>query len=108
MQERRRYYSIRMRASKGGSHEHGGKHISGGELLSTYSDLKKHAVNALLEKDNKTKRKGRSKHFFPFVWFRVSLNPKFKEINSSLLLVSILYQNGLEKLSLQPVLFSNN
>lgn len=48
MQERQ-YYSIRMRASKGESHEHGGKHISGGELLSTYSDLKA-AVNALLDK----------------------------------------------------------
>ncbi|MBT2697597.1 6-carboxyhexanoate--CoA ligase [Bacillus sp. ISL-40] len=44
-----KYYSIRMRAAKNGPHEHGGKHISGGELLSTYSNMK-HAVNALLEK----------------------------------------------------------
>ncbi len=44
-----KYYSVRMRAAKDGSHEHGGKHISGGELLSTYSDIKL-AVNALLEK----------------------------------------------------------
>ena len=48
MQEEK-YYSVRMRAAKNGPHELGGKHISGGELLSTYSDLK-HAVNALLEK----------------------------------------------------------
>jgi 6-carboxyhexanoate--CoA ligase len=44
-----KYYSIRMRAAKNGPHEQGGKHISGGELLSTYSNMK-HAVNALLEK----------------------------------------------------------
>lgn len=47
--EEERYYSVRMRAAKNGPHEHGGKHISGGELLSTYSDLK-NSVNALLEK----------------------------------------------------------
>jgi 6-carboxyhexanoate--CoA ligase len=44
-----KYYSVRMRAAKNGSHEHGGKHISGGELLSTYSHMKQ-AVNDLLEK----------------------------------------------------------
>lgn len=43
------FYSVRMRASKGGSHEHGGKHISGGELLSINSDLP-NAVNVLLQK----------------------------------------------------------
>jgi 6-carboxyhexanoate--CoA ligase len=47
--EAEKYYSVRMRAAKNGSHEHGGKHISGGELLSTYSDMKQ-AVNDLLEK----------------------------------------------------------
>ncbi|MGM7722714.1 6-carboxyhexanoate--CoA ligase [uncultured Metabacillus sp.] len=44
-----KFYSVRMRASKDGAHEHGGKHISGGELLSPYSGLQQ-AVNALLEK----------------------------------------------------------
>jgi len=44
-----KYYSVRMRAAKKGSHENGGKHISGGELLSTYSHMKQ-AVNDLLEK----------------------------------------------------------
>lgn len=48
MQEER-YYSVRMRAATNGPHECGGKHISGGELLSTYSNMKQ-AVNALLEK----------------------------------------------------------
>jgi 6-carboxyhexanoate--CoA ligase len=38
-----------MRASKNGAHEHGGKHISGGEQISTYGNLK-NAVNVLLEK----------------------------------------------------------
>jgi 6-carboxyhexanoate--CoA ligase len=42
-------FSVRMRASKNGPHEHGGKHISGGESLSTYNNLQ-HAVNVLLEK----------------------------------------------------------
>ncbi|MGG1576295.1 6-carboxyhexanoate--CoA ligase [Fictibacillus sp. NRS-1165] len=44
-----KFYSVRMRAAKNGSHEQGGKHISGGEKLSTLSHMK-HAVNALLEK----------------------------------------------------------
>ncbi|MDQ1005361.1 6-carboxyhexanoate--CoA ligase [Neobacillus niacini] len=44
-----KYYSVRMRAAKNGSYKHGGKHISGGELLSTYSNMKQ-AVNDLLEK----------------------------------------------------------
>ncbi|MFK2825992.1 6-carboxyhexanoate--CoA ligase [Bacillus sp. B190/17] len=48
MQEEK-YYSVRMRAAKNGPHEHGGKHISGGEMLSTYRDIK-YAMNALLEK----------------------------------------------------------
>lgn len=48
MQEEK-YYSVRMRAAKDGSHKQGGKHISGGEMLSTFSDMR-HAVNALLEK----------------------------------------------------------
>ncbi|MED1470726.1 6-carboxyhexanoate--CoA ligase [Bacillus salipaludis] len=43
------FYSVRMRASKNGAHEQGGKHISGGELISTYGNLK-NAVNVLLEK----------------------------------------------------------
>lgn len=43
------YYSVRMRASQNGSHEEGGKHISGGERLSTFGGLKD-AVNALLDK----------------------------------------------------------
>lgn len=43
------YYSVRMRASKNGSNDHDGKHISGGELISTYSDLKQ-AMNFLIEK----------------------------------------------------------
>lgn len=42
-------YSVRMRASQNGPHEKGGKHISGGEQLSTYDNLK-NAVNVLLEK----------------------------------------------------------
>ncbi|MBO1511212.1 6-carboxyhexanoate--CoA ligase [Metabacillus bambusae] len=44
-----RLYSVRMRASEKESHENGGKHISGGELLSSYSDLRM-SVNTLLEK----------------------------------------------------------
>ncbi|MCM2534692.1 hypothetical protein NDK43_23040 [Neobacillus pocheonensis] len=43
------FYSVRMRASENGAHEQGGKHISGGELISTYDNLK-NAVNVLLEK----------------------------------------------------------
>jgi 6-carboxyhexanoate--CoA ligase len=43
------FFSVRMRASKNGAHENGGKHISGGELLSSYGNLNK-AVNVLLEK----------------------------------------------------------
>ncbi|PGV53789.1 6-carboxyhexanoate--CoA ligase [Bacillus sp. AFS037270] len=43
------FYSVRMRASEDGAHEQGGKHISGGELISTYDNLK-NAVNVLLEK----------------------------------------------------------
>lgn len=42
-------YSVRMRAAQDGPHEKGGKHISGGEKLSTYENLKD-AVNGLLEK----------------------------------------------------------
>ncbi|PEC50125.1 6-carboxyhexanoate--CoA ligase [Bacillus sp. AFS096315] len=42
-------FSVRMRASKNGAHENGGKHISGGELISTYDNLK-NAVIVLLEK----------------------------------------------------------
>jgi 6-carboxyhexanoate--CoA ligase len=38
-----------MRASKNGAHEKGGMHISGGEQISTYGNLK-NAVNDLLEK----------------------------------------------------------
>ncbi|WP_318246819.1 6-carboxyhexanoate--CoA ligase [Bacillus norwichensis] len=43
------YYSVRMRAAKGGAHEQGGKHISGGEQISTFEGIT-HAVNFLLEK----------------------------------------------------------
>jgi 6-carboxyhexanoate--CoA ligase len=43
------FFSVRMRASKNGAHEYGGKHISGGEQISTYSNLK-NTVNILLEK----------------------------------------------------------
>ncbi|MGO4889288.1 6-carboxyhexanoate--CoA ligase [Anaerobacillus sp. MEB173] len=42
-------YSVRMRAAKDRAHEQGGKHISGGELLSTFQDLKQ-SVNVLMEK----------------------------------------------------------
>ncbi|MCP6682678.1 6-carboxyhexanoate--CoA ligase [Bacillus nakamurai] len=44
-----KYYSVRMRASQHGSHEKGGKHISGGERLITFSGLNQ-AVNDLLHK----------------------------------------------------------
>ncbi|RSL30074.1 6-carboxyhexanoate--CoA ligase [Salibacterium salarium] len=44
-----RLYSVRMRASEKESHENGGSHISGGELLSTYSELRM-SVDTLLEK----------------------------------------------------------
>lgn len=44
-----RYYSVRMRAALHGPHEQGGKHISGGELLCTYTELQS-AVHTLLEK----------------------------------------------------------
>ncbi len=43
------FYSVRMRASMNGSHEDGGKHISGGERLIPFHEMK-HTVNALLEK----------------------------------------------------------
>ncbi|PAQ14210.1 6-carboxyhexanoate--CoA ligase [Bacillaceae bacterium SAOS 7] len=43
------FYSVRMRAAKGGAHEQGGKHISGGEMLSTYENMRQ-AVNHLLDK----------------------------------------------------------
>jgi len=42
-------YSVRMRASENESNEKGVKHISGGELLSSYNDLRK-SVNTLLVK----------------------------------------------------------
>ncbi|WP_202076504.1 6-carboxyhexanoate--CoA ligase [Caldalkalibacillus salinus] len=44
-----RLYNVRMRASESASHENGGKHISGGELLSSYRDLRM-SVNTLLDK----------------------------------------------------------
>lgn len=44
-----RIYSVRMRASEKESHENGEKHISGGELLSSYHELQV-SVNILLEK----------------------------------------------------------
>ncbi|MFB5664020.1 6-carboxyhexanoate--CoA ligase [Alteribacillus sp. HJP-4] len=44
-----RLYSVRMRASENESHENGGRHISGGELLSSYNELGL-SVNTLLEK----------------------------------------------------------
>lgn len=44
-----RIYSVRMRAAKNGAHEQGGKHISGGEMLSTYQHLNR-SVNTLLTK----------------------------------------------------------
>ena len=44
-----KFYSVRMRAAQNGPHEKGGKHISGGEQLSTYDNLK-NAVNVLMEK----------------------------------------------------------
>ncbi|MBU8905337.1 6-carboxyhexanoate--CoA ligase [Desertibacillus haloalkaliphilus] len=43
------YFSVRMRASQNGAHEDGGKHISGGEVLTTYPNLKQ-AINQLVEK----------------------------------------------------------
>ncbi len=43
------YYSVRMRASRNAPHEQGGKHISGGERLITYSGLQE-AVDGLLHK----------------------------------------------------------
>lgn len=43
------YYSVRMRAAKNGPHEEGGKHISGGEQIATFNNLKK-ALNTLLDK----------------------------------------------------------
>ncbi|MFC0557569.1 6-carboxyhexanoate--CoA ligase [Halalkalibacter alkalisediminis] len=43
------FYSVRMRAAKHNSHENGGKHISGGEMISTYDTIK-YAVNELVEK----------------------------------------------------------
>ncbi|NMD71722.1 6-carboxyhexanoate--CoA ligase [Bacillus sp. DNRA2] len=42
-------FSVRMRASKNGSHEQGGKHISGGEMISAYCDLQQ-AIKILSEK----------------------------------------------------------
>ncbi|MEG7381312.1 6-carboxyhexanoate--CoA ligase [Bacillus subtilis] len=43
------FYSVRMRASMNGSHEDGGKHISGGERLIPFHEMKR-TVNALLGK----------------------------------------------------------
>ncbi|MGG1247371.1 6-carboxyhexanoate--CoA ligase [Bacillus spizizenii] len=43
------FYSVRMRASMNGSHEDGGKHISGGERLIPFHEMKR-TVNFLLEK----------------------------------------------------------
>lgn len=42
-------FSVRMRAAQNGPHEKGGKHISGGEKLSTYNHLKE-SIEALVEK----------------------------------------------------------
>ncbi|MGJ7923283.1 6-carboxyhexanoate--CoA ligase [Neobacillus sp. LXY-4] len=47
--QKEQHYSVRMRASMNGPHEQGGKHISGGETLATYSNLQQ-AINTLLEK----------------------------------------------------------
>ncbi|WP_415272808.1 6-carboxyhexanoate--CoA ligase [Bacillus siamensis] len=47
--EEETYYSVRMRASRNAPHEQGGKHISGGERLITYSGIQE-AVNGLLHK----------------------------------------------------------
>lgn len=49
MMQEETFYSVRMRASMNGSHEDGGKHISGGERLIPFHEMK-HTVNALLEK----------------------------------------------------------
>lgn len=48
MQEEK-LFSVRMRSAKDGPHENGGKHISGGEVISTYHNIKQ-AVNSLVEK----------------------------------------------------------
>ncbi|WP_227935307.1 6-carboxyhexanoate--CoA ligase [Alkalihalobacillus deserti] len=44
-----KFFSVRMRAAKDASHEKGGKHISGGEMLATYENIKK-AMNTLMDK----------------------------------------------------------
>ncbi|MEW9501772.1 6-carboxyhexanoate--CoA ligase [Jeotgalibacillus marinus] len=43
------YYSVRMRAATGGPHEQGGKHISGGETLSTYEKIDRE-ISSLVKK----------------------------------------------------------
>ncbi len=50
-------FSVRMRAAKNGTHEQGGTHISGGEMLATCNDIEQ-AVMYLLEK-GMTHSKGR-------------------------------------------------
>lgn len=47
--EEAKYYSVRMRASQNIADQSESKHISGGELISTYSNIKE-SVNILLEK----------------------------------------------------------
>lgn len=47
--KREELFSVRMRAAKGGAHERGGTHVSGGEMLAAYSDIQQ-AVMYLLEK----------------------------------------------------------
>lgn len=42
-------YSVRMRAAQGGSHELGGKHISGGEVISSLDELRS-SVDLLIKK----------------------------------------------------------
>ncbi|MDV2683587.1 6-carboxyhexanoate--CoA ligase [Alkalihalophilus lindianensis] len=49
MQSEHTYYSVRMRAAKGDSHKNGGKHISGGEVIATFSELES-SIARLVEK----------------------------------------------------------
>ncbi len=42
-------FNVRMRAAKGGAHEEGGRHISGGELITTHEELRKQ-IHRLVDK----------------------------------------------------------
>ncbi|MFD2132807.1 6-carboxyhexanoate--CoA ligase [Pseudogracilibacillus auburnensis] len=53
----KKWYSIRMRSSKGGSHENGGQHISGAERLVKQTEIETTALEMIHRASNHTRGK---------------------------------------------------